>query len=79
MKMEMKHINAEFLIAMANGKQIEARYAYLDVADESDVWFDINNEEEISFNAAEQLILGFAKEKNIALEFRIRRNDEDHA
>lgn len=72
MKMAMKHTNAEFLIAMANGKQIEARYAYLDIENESDGWFDINNEEEISFNAAEQLILGFAQDKNIALEFRIK-------
>ena len=72
MKMAMKHINAEFLIAMANGKQLEERNANLDHENERDGWFDINNEEEISFNAAEQLILGFAQEKNIALEFRIK-------
>ena len=68
----MKHINSEFLIAMAHGKKIEARYANMDDIDEQDGWFDINSEEEISFNAAEQLILGVSHNKNIALEFRIK-------
>ena len=71
--MKMKHVNAKYLVAMADGKTIQARYLHLkDRDDEFDYWFDISDDTEVSFNAVEQLVLGFATTKRTALEFRIK-------